>query len=27
MSQADQKCSQCGSQNCYQDGQLWICPE
>lgn len=25
MSQA--KCPQCGSENIYQDGNLWICPE
>lgn len=23
----DQKCSKCKSENIYQDGSLWICPE
>jgi protein PhnA len=23
----EMKCPQCGSENVYQDGNLWICPE
>lgn len=23
----DPKCPQCGSENIYQDGRLWICPD
>ncbi len=25
--QQDPKCHQCGSQNIYHDGSLWICPD
>jgi protein PhnA len=26
MSEADQKCPNCASPDCYHDGSLWICP-